>query len=60
MATGIIGDRQHRWNARAVDIAEIWDAWATDVRSATIDCGHHVTEEKLDELATILLDFLAT
>jgi haloacetate dehalogenase len=43
-----------------VDIAGIWDAWATDVRSATIDCGHHVTEEKPDELATILLDFLAT
>jgi len=42
-----------------VDIAEIWDAWATDVRSATIDCGHHVAEEKPDELATILLDFLA-
>ena len=42
-----------------VDIAEIWDAWATDVRSAVIDCGHHVAEEKPDELATLLLDFLA-
>jgi haloacetate dehalogenase len=42
-----------------VDIAEIWSAWATDVRSAAIDCGHHVAEEKPDELAALLLDFLA-
>lgn len=42
-----------------VDIAEIWRTWATDVRCATIDSGHHVAEEKADELARILLDFLA-
>lgn len=41
-----------------IDIAEIWHAWATDIRSATIDCGHHVAEEKPEELATLLLDFL--
>ena len=41
------------------DIAEIWHAWASNIRSATIDCGHHVAEEKPEELATILLDFLA-
>ena len=41
------------------DIAEIWRGWATDVRGAAIDCGHHVAEEKPDELATLLLDFLA-
>ncbi len=42
-----------------VGFAEIWQAWATDVRSATIDCGHHVAEEAPGELATLLLDFLA-
>ena len=41
-----------------VDIAEIWSAWATDVRSAAIDCGHHVAEERPDELASTLLEFL--
>jgi haloacetate dehalogenase len=43
-----------------IDIAAIWHAWATDIRSATIDCGHHVAEEKPEELATLLLDFLGT
>ena len=42
------------------DIAEIWRAWATNIRRATINCGHHVAEEKPDELATLLLDFLGT
>jgi haloacetate dehalogenase len=41
------------------DIAEIWQAWATDVHSATLDCGHHAAEEAPDQLATLLLDFLA-
>ena len=42
-----------------VDLVEIWRAWATEVRGAAIDCGHHVSEEKPDELARLLLDFLA-
>jgi hypothetical protein len=29
-----------------VDIADSWDAWATDVRSTTIDCGHHHVAEE--------------
>ena len=41
------------------DILDIWRAWATDVRGAAIDCGHHVAEEKPDELARLLLDFLS-
>lgn len=41
-----------------VSLEEIWAAWATDVRSAEIDCGHHVSEEKPDELAALLLAFL--
>ena len=40
------------------DIAEIWRPWATDVRSATIDCGHHVAEEEPDALAALILGFL--
>jgi haloacetate dehalogenase len=41
------------------DLAEIWRSWASDVRTATIDCGHHVAEEAPDELASLLLGFLA-
>jgi haloacetate dehalogenase len=42
-----------------VELAEIWRAWATDVRTAEIDCGHHVSEEAPDELARLLIEFLA-
>lgn len=42
-----------------VDLMSIWRRWATDVRGATIDCGHHVAEEKPDELARLLANFLA-
>ncbi len=42
------------------EIVEIWRAWATDVRGAAIDAGHHVAEEKPAELARLLLDFLAS
>jgi haloacetate dehalogenase len=41
-----------------VDLLEIWRAWATDVRGAAIDCGHHAAEEKPDDLARLLLAFL--
>jgi haloacetate dehalogenase len=41
------------------DFVEIWRAWAIDVHRAEIDSGHHVSEEKPDELAQLLLDFLA-
>jgi haloacetate dehalogenase len=39
------------------DPVAIWRLWAEDVRGATIDCGHHMSEEAPDELAEILLDF---
>jgi haloacetate dehalogenase len=42
------------------DHVMIWRAWADDVHGRTIDCGHHMAEEAPDELAAILLDFLAT
>jgi haloacetate dehalogenase len=41
------------------DLAAIWRAWADDVRLAEIDCGHHVAEEKPDELAALLRGFFA-
>jgi haloacetate dehalogenase len=41
-----------------VDFVDIWRAWATDVRGAEIDCGHHVAEEKPDQLAALLRGFL--
>jgi haloacetate dehalogenase len=42
----------------ADDPVSIWRAWADDVRGATIDCGHHMSEEAPDELTAILMDFL--
>jgi haloacetate dehalogenase len=42
-----------------VDLAEIWRAWAVDVHGAAIDSGHHVAEEKPDELARLIVDFCA-
>jgi haloacetate dehalogenase len=41
-----------------VELAEIWRAWADDVATAEIDCAHHVAEEKPDELAELVLEFL--
>ncbi|HEY6962072.1 MAG TPA: alpha/beta hydrolase [Gaiellaceae bacterium] len=41
-----------------IDLVEIWSAWADDLRTTTIDCGHHVAEERPDELADVLLEFL--
>jgi haloacetate dehalogenase len=40
-----------------VDFAAVWRAWATEVTAAEIDCGHHVAEERPDELAELLLAF---
>jgi haloacetate dehalogenase len=41
------------------DLLDVWQGWATDVRGAAIDCGHHVAEERPDELAELLLPFFA-
>jgi haloacetate dehalogenase len=40
-------------------LVEIWRDWADDVRAAQLDCGHHVAEERPDELAELLRGFLA-
>jgi haloacetate dehalogenase len=42
-----------------LDLHGIWQPWAADIRCAAIDCGHHVAEEKPDELTRLLVDFLA-
>lgn len=42
-----------------VSLDEIWQAWAVDIRTARIDCGHHVAEEAPGELAALLRTFLA-
>jgi haloacetate dehalogenase len=42
-----------------IDLVEIWRPWASDVHGAEIDSGHHVSEEKPEHLARVLLDFLA-
>ena len=41
------------------DPVAIWSRWADDVRGATIDCGHHMSEEAPGELSAMLLDFFA-
>lgn len=42
------------------DPAEVWKPWCRlPVRSAVIDSGHHMAEEAPDQLASVLLDFLA-
>lgn len=42
------------------DPVAIWSRWADDVRGATIDCGHHMSEEAPGELSAMLLDFFAS
>jgi haloacetate dehalogenase len=41
------------------DPLEVWRGWATDVRGAEIDSGHHMAEEAPQKLAEVLLPFLA-
>jgi haloacetate dehalogenase len=54
------------WSARD-DLEElfgdpraIWAAWTDDLRGGrVIDSGHHMAEEAPEELAAVLVDFLA-
>ena len=41
------------------DAADVWRAWAVDVRVATAPGGHFIPEEAPDVLAAELTDFLA-
>jgi haloacetate dehalogenase len=36
------------------DPLAIWRDWATDLRGAVVDCGHHIAEEAPEELARLL------
>jgi len=40
------------------DPTEIWQGWADDVRTATIDSGHHMAEEAPEELAAAIRTLL--
>lgn len=41
-----------------VDLGEIWGSWARSVSTAELDSGHHVAEERPQELALLLTEFL--
>jgi len=41
------------------DVVEIWRDWADDVRGVAIESGHHMAEERPDELAAALRSFFA-
>jgi haloacetate dehalogenase len=41
------------------DPLAIWREWADDIRGARIDSGHHMAEEAPEQLAAVLLEFLA-
>jgi haloacetate dehalogenase len=40
------------------DVLAVWREWADDLRGAAIACGHHMAEEKPEELAALLRAFL--
>ena len=40
------------------DPAKIWGAWASNLRTAALPCGHFLPEEKPAEVATALEEFL--
>src|SRR5215210_6222738 len=52
------------WGTRGVvgrlyDVPEVWSAYARDVRAKALDCGHFLPEERPEETARELLDFLS-
>ncbi|MPY92087.1 MAG: alpha/beta fold hydrolase [Acidimicrobiia bacterium] len=49
------GDRGVRGNAT---MADTWSRWATDLRSAPIDCGHFLAEEAPEATLAELVPFL--
>lgn len=40
------------------DVLGVWAPWAGDLQGGALNCGHHMAEEKPEELAARLLDFL--
>jgi haloacetate dehalogenase len=41
------------------DVLDIWRTWADDIQGAVIDSGHHMAEQAPEQLASILISFLA-
>lgn len=41
------------------DVLDIWRTWADDIQGAVIDSGHHMAEHAPEQLASILISFLA-
>ncbi|MDN3354751.1 alpha/beta hydrolase [Actinomadura sp. DC4] len=50
---------QQDWGAAlGFDAAELWRAWAPDLRHATVTCGHFMAEEAPADIAKTLRDLL--
>lgn len=48
------------WATRYLaDPAPVWREWCKDVTVASLDCGHFLAEEKPDEVAAAMANFLA-
>jgi haloacetate dehalogenase len=45
---------------RLYDVPEVWSTYAGDVRAKALDCGHFLPEERPEETARELLDFLSS
>ena len=41
------------------DVLAVWRPWAADVRGVALDRGHHLAEERPEELSAHLRDFIA-
>jgi pimeloyl-ACP methyl ester carboxylesterase len=42
------------------DPAAVWGAWAPDLRTHVLDCGHFLPEERPEEVVTALRELLAS
>ncbi|SEK17325.1 MULTISPECIES: alpha/beta fold hydrolase [unclassified Variovorax] len=40
------------------DVLGVWAPWTSDLHGGSLDCGHHMAEEKPAELAARLLEFM--
>lgn len=51
---------QQDWGAAlGFDAAELWGAWAPDLRHTAVTCGHFMAEEAPAEIAAALRDLLS-
>jgi haloacetate dehalogenase len=40
------------------DVLAVWKPWTTTLQGTSLDCGHHMAEERPEELAAVLTTFL--